>query len=226
MKKLVCGALMLVALSANAQKFSGGLNLQLTFPEGEYKIVNGTTGVGGRLDFHYKPFKQVPVSVGIDLAAAVVGSNAQSFYTTFYGFYDEYRVNASNNIFSLMFDVRIDPVKDKALLRPFVDVKVGWNDFFSTVTVDRVTYNSSSGASNSNSSKARWSMAYGGSAGVDIRLTKKGNIYLEFKTTYLEGAKSKYLVDPIFNNNGSVSFTEKESETNMLIPQLGVRLNF
>jgi hypothetical protein len=226
MKITIALCLLLVFQQLTAQRFSGGINFQLSFPQGQYKQVDNSTGVGGRIDFHFKPSVTVPVAVGADIGFLLVGSRTERFggYNSF-GFYDEYEVNATSNVISLMLDVRIDPVKAGALVRPYADVKFGWNDFFSTVTVDRVDYYGS-GPVNSNSSDARWANAYGGSAGVAIRLDKKASAYLDVKTTYLIGAKTKYLSNPTINNNASVSFTEKESETNMLLPQVGVRLNF
>jgi hypothetical protein len=210
-----------------AQKLSGGINLQLSFPQGQYKAVDNSTGIGARIDFHFKPSPTVPLSIGADIGFLLVGSRRETFsgYSGL-GFYEEYQVNATSNVVSLMLDVRIDPTKQGALVRPYADLKFGWNDFYSSVTVERVDNYYGNAPVNSNSSKARWANAYGGSAGIAIRLDKKASVYLDLKTTYLQGAKTKYLTDPTINNNGTVSFTEKESETSMLIPQVGVRLNF
>lgn len=226
MRLIIIAACLLSSLVVRAQKFSGGATLQVIAPQGEFKEVNNRTGIGGRINFHFRPATDFPVSIGADLGYAVIGSRTESFYTSAFGFYDEYRVTASNNIFSLLFSLRIDPMKPGALIRPYAEGLAGWNDFFSTVNVERITFNSGSGAANTNSSKARWSLAYGGSAGFGIRLDKRAKTFLDIKATYLTGRKTKYLTDPVISPNATVSFTEKESKTNMVIPQAGVRFVF
>ena len=217
--------MMFTALRVAAQKFSGTLNFQLGFPQGEYKVVNGKTGVGMRFNLLYKPSLQAPVSMGLELGLMTIGNRTSRFSSSVYGFYDEYVLNATNNVFSALLNVRISPLKPGSAIMPFADASFGWNDFFSTVTVSRDTYYNDNG-SQSNSSKARWANTYGAGAGLDIRLNKRGTLYLELKTSYLVGNKTKYLTDPTIYNDGSITFAEKQSETDLLIPQAGIHFNF
>lgn len=206
-----------------AQKFSASLDLQMSLPEGEYKTANPDAGFGGRGNFFYRPDARLPFKVGIEPGLQVKGSVSQYFSGYINGFYDEYKVNASNNIFSLFFLVRFQQEK-RGKIKPFLDALAGWNVFFSTVSIERLTYFSAYNSSYSNSSKARWAFAYGAAAGVDIPLNRRDDIGLELKCAYLIGSTTTYLTDPQIDNTGQVFFSGKNSATDMLIPQVGVRI--
>ncbi len=226
MKKFLVVVFCLILNNGNTQKLGGAINFQLAFPQGEYKEVNGKTGIGGRFNLLFKPVPHAPIYTGLEVGLKVLGSTTEIFRTTQFGFYDQYRVSATNNAFSIFLNLRVDPLKENALFRPFIDGMMGWNDFYSTITVERETLNGYDDVENNNSSKGRWAMAYGGSGGVNIRLDKKASAYLELKTSYLLGNNTKYLTNPRINNDGSATFIEKESETNMIIPQVGLRFGF
>lgn len=91
--------------------------------------------------------------------------------------------------------------------------------------IERQTYYSSYNDNYSKSTKAHWAFSFGPAAGLDIPLNKYGDLGLELKVAYLFGGHTKYLTDPNIDNNANVSFQEKESRTDMLIPQVGIRIN-
>ncbi len=206
-----------------AQKFTISLDAQLAVPEGDYKEVNSDAGFGLRANFLYKPGKVAPVKFGLELGIQEKGRATEYFSGYVFGFYDEFKVSATSNIFSLMFLTRLQSSKF-GKVKPFLDVTAGWNVFFSTVTVDRITYYSDYNPSYSNSTKAHWAFAYGAAGGIDIPLNKRDDLGLELKVAYLFGANSDYLTDPYIGSNGNVSFKENNSRTNMLIPQAGIRI--
>ncbi len=205
------------------QKFSTSIVAQLALPEGDYKDVNSDAGFGLRANFLYKPSKVAPVKFGIELGIQEKGRVSEYFSGYVYGFYDQFKVTATSNIFSLMFLSRFQSSKP-GKVKPFLDVTAGWNVFFSTVTVDRLTYYSDYNPSYSNSSKAHWAFAYGAAGGIDIPLNKRDDLGLELKVAYLIGSNSSYLTDPYIDGNANVSFRENNSRTNMLIPQAGIRI--
>lgn len=206
-----------------AQKFSTSINAQLAISNGDYKSASPDAGYGLRANFLYKPSSIAPLKFGIELGIQEKGRATQYFSGYTYGYYDDFKVSATNNIFSLMFLSRLQTPKI-GKIKPFIDFSVGWNVFFSTVSVERLTYYSPYSDSYSNSSKARWALTYGATGGLDIPLNKRDDIGLELKVAYLIGSNSRYLTDPYIDNNGTASFVEKESRTDMLIPQAGVRI--
>ena len=211
-------------LSSFSQKFSASLDVQMSVPQGEYKTANPDAGIGGRGNFFYRPQKNIPVKIGLELGMQVKGSTHQYFSGYINGFYDEFKVTASNNIFSLMFVTRLQPEKE-GKIKPFLDAIAGWNVFYSTVNIERLTFYSAYNSSYSNSSKAKWAFTYGGAAGIDIPLNKRDDIGLELKCAYLFGSDTEYLTNPSIKSDGQVFFDPKQSTTDMLIPQIGVRIS-
>ena len=211
------------SLPGMAQKFSTSIDGQVSLPQGDYKDVNSDAGFGLRANFLYRPLVDIPLKFGVELGLQERGSASQYFSGYIGGFYDEFKVTASNNIFSLLFVTRFKPEKF-GKITPFLDLTAGWNVFFSTVNVERLTYFSSYNDGYSQNSKSRWALAYGGAAGVDIPLSKSDDIGLELKVAYLLGNNTRYLTNPYINGNAEVSFQENTSNTDMLIPQAGIRI--
>lgn len=226
MKYIVVACLCLFAgVSASAQKFTSSVDLQLAVPQGEYKEANKESGLGARLNFLYRPSPVVPIKIGIEAGMQVKGSTSQYFAGYVFGFYEEYKLTASNNIASLNFIARLQPLNPNKI-KPFVDAIAGWNIFFSTVSTESLSYYSSADQSYSKSSKAKWAFNYGAAAGLDIPLSRRDDLGLELKVAYLFGSNSDYYTDPRIDDSGEVFFTSQNSLTNMLIPQVGLRWNF
>ena len=213
-----------ISSSSFSQKFSTSIDLQMSLAAGEYKTVNPDAGFGARANILYRPNKDIPVKIGLELGLQVKGSTSQYFSGYINGFYDDFKVSASNNIFSLQFVTRLQPEKH-GKIKPFLDAIAGWNVFYSTATIERLTFFSNYNTSYSNSSKAKWAFSYGGAAGVDIPLNKRDDIGLELKCAYVLGSNTDYLTDPRIDENAHVFFTEKNSTTDMIIPQIGVRIS-
>ncbi|MEP6596770.1 MAG: hypothetical protein ABJA71_12530 [Ginsengibacter sp.] len=206
------------------QKFSISLDAQLAVPQGDYKDASSDAGYGLRTNVLYKPAKASPLKLGLELGMQEKGRATQYFSGNINGYYDDFKVSATSNIFSLMLLTRFQPGKFTKV-KPFVDVTAGWNVFFSTVTVERLTYFSDYNDSYSNSTKAHWAFSYGVAGGIDIPRSKRDDLGLELKVAYIIGASTQYLTDPYIGGDGRVSFIEKTSRTNMLIPQAGLRIN-
>ena len=210
--------------SSSAQKFSTSIDAQLALPQGDYKDVNADAGYGLRANILYKPSYTAPVKLGLELGILEKARASQYFSGYVSGYYDDFKVSATSNIFSLMFLVRFQSSQPHKL-KPFIDVTGGWNVFFSTVSVEDLSYyNSGYDPSYSNSSKARWALSYGGAGGIDISLNRRDDIGLELKVAYIIGSYANYLTDPYIDSNGNVSFQNNNSRTDMLIPQAGVRI--
>jgi hypothetical protein len=217
--------LLIFSTGSFAQKFSASADLQLAIPQSDYKLVNPNIGYGLRANFLYKPGKDIPIKFGIELGMQEKERVNQYFRGNIGGFTDEFKVSASSNIFSLMVVTRFEPVQIRKV-KPFIDLSAGWNVFYSTVEVQRLTYFSDYNDSYANSTKAHWALTYGATGGVDIPLNKKGDIGLELKLSYFIGNHSKYLTNPYIDEHAEVSFMTENSRTNMLIPQAGVRFSF
>jgi hypothetical protein len=209
-----------------AQKFSTSIDAQLSIPQSDYKEVNPDAGYGLRANLLFKPSYITPVRFGIELGMQEKARATEYFSGYVLGYYDDFKVSATSNIFSLMFVTRIQSSAPHKL-KPFIDVTAGWNVFFSTVSVEDLSYYSGYNGyspSYSKSSKAKWAFTYGAAGGIDIPLNRRDGIGLELKVAYHVGSYSEYLTDPYIDGNGNVSFQQNSSRTNMLIPQAGVRI--
>ncbi len=124
---------------------------------------------------------------------------------------------------SLAFKARADlvPVDKHVLI--FIDATIGTNLFFSSVDAERETFFGGTQYSGGSSSKGYWAFVFGPGLGIEIPLDKGKEVALVLKGSYLFGSNTKYLTDPYFNNNGEVYFTQKESKTNMIMAEAGVR---
>ena len=58
-----------------------------------------------------------------------------------------------------------------------------------------------------------------------IPLDKRRDVMLLLKGSYLFGSNTKYLTDPYVDNNGNIYFTERESKTDMVIAEAGLRFS-
>jgi len=103
----------------------------VALPRGKYNCVNGKTGVGGRFNFLYRHSPTIPVSLGLELGNQIAGSRSERFSSSVFGFYDEYLLTASNNVFSALLNVRLSPLPQGAAIIPFVDGSKGDRTTFS-----------------------------------------------------------------------------------------------
>jgi hypothetical protein len=219
-------ALVLISFSSFSQvRVSGYTNFSPAFPIGEYKDMNNRTGWGGRFGILVQPNKKVPVKLGIELGYVTQGFKTQYFNSINFSQFSDYRARARLNVFSALFNLRVQSSTGKQRIRPFMEGLIGWNNFYGTTilqernpaedydwdTVDR------------ESTKGYWSLTYGGSAGFDICLDKEKIIWLECKVSYLKGNNTMYYTNPSVDANGYSKFTLAKSETDMLIPQIGIK---
>lgn len=213
--------LTLFVIPAFSQRTITSLSLQIGLPQDEYQDTYNATGIGFRWNVMHRP-KDSPLSVGGELGFLINGRDARTFDIFYLGFYDRYRITATNNILSIGFKVRADLVSNESPMQIFVDATVGTNLFFSSVDVARETYYGQNETTAGRSSKGHWAFVWGPGLGVEIPFKSKETA-LVVKGSYLFGSRAKYLTDPYIDNDAEVYFTERESETTMLVMELGLR---
>lgn len=212
--------------SANAQRTTASVHLQLTFPQGEYKANFPKTGVGARFNILRRLKEDGAISVGGEFGYLVTGSDAQLFDLYYGGYYDTYKVSASNNVLSLAFKARADLLPQERPMQVFVETTVGTNLFFSSVSIERQSYfGNNSQYVDGDNSKGYWAFIWGPGLGIEIPIDKRRQAAISIKGSYLFGANTTYLTDPYVSNNGEVFFTQHESKTDMILAELGIRLS-
>jgi hypothetical protein len=213
-----------LAGDVNGQRTATTISFQLSFPQGEHKSVFPVTGYGLRWNIMHKPGVNSPLSIGGELGFLVTGNTSRIFDIFYLGFYDRYRVTATNNVLSLAFKARADLLPPEQKVQLFVDGSVGTNLFFSSVDITRETFFGESIYGAGNSTKGYWSFIFGPGVGVEIPLDKRKEVALVLKGTYFFGSNTKYLTDPYIDNDGNVFFTQHESKTDMIMAEAGIRL--
>ena len=118
-------------------------------------------------------------------------------------------------------------------IQPYADALVGFKYFFTETSVDGVDFGDDDViASSTNLDDAAFSYGFG--AGIDIEvfngmLSEKspGQVYINLGARYLYGAQAEYLEKgAIQREGGRVILDPVRSQTNMLLPQLGVTFRF
>src|SRR5687768_1321854 len=209
---------------AYGQKAIGTIAMQLSFPQQEYKETYPVTGAGLRFNVLFRPSPDVPISIGGELGFLVTSNDSKYFDLYYLGFFDRYRISASNNIATLAFVTRADLIPHDKPIQLFVDGTIGTNLFFSTVDIERETFFGNSQYQGGRSTKGRWAFIWGPGMGVEIPIGKRKEMAISLKSSYLFGTNTKYLTDPYIDNSGTVYFTERESKTDMIITTAGLRL--
>lgn len=138
-------------------------------------------------------------------------------------------VRTTNNIFMLHGFARVQ--QQEGSVRPYVEGLYGFKYLFTRTSIKDGWYNETIAAATNLSDLAG---SWGVGTGVDIRLwegQRRGGAYdisLNLSAKYLWGAKAEYLKKGsiISNPDGSISYLVLRSTTDMLQPQIGVRIRF
>ena|ERR1017187_4667701 len=122
-----------------AQKFSTSIDAQLSIPECDYKEVNQDAGYGLRLNLLFQQSYVTPAKFGIEFGIQEKGPVTQYLSGYLGDFYNDFKISEANNIFSLMFLTRFQS-SNPHWLNPFPVVTAGWNVFFSTTSIEQLTF--------------------------------------------------------------------------------------
>jgi hypothetical protein len=200
-------------------KHMASLSLVAAVPQGLFRDLNNHIGLGLRGNVT-TAIRRFPIQIGFDGGYITQQTARREFKNGNATFQDRYKVKANSNVVSLGFTARFDPFAHQRHwpVQPFIDATVGTNAFFSTV--ETAYYDNGEWNSKDTHTKPRWAYMYGGSVGVGIPVGKLMRI--EVKGSYYFGDRTKYKTDPVIDALGTVEFTEKKSETTMLIPQIGL----
>ncbi len=215
--------LILASRGAYSQKTITTISLQLSFPQQEYKETYPVTGVGLRWNVMHRPNLESPISIGGELGFLVTSSDSRVFDIYYLGLFDRYRVSASNNIFSMAFKARADLVDAEKPVQVFLDATAGTNLFFSNVDVQRETFFGNTQYAGGRSTRGYWAFIWGPGLGLEFPVGERKQVAISLKGSYLFGSNTKYLTDPVIDNDGTVYFTRHESKTDMLVMEAGVR---
>jgi len=225
MKKLILLFMIISGFSVYGQKGNVYMNFNLMFPSGQFKEVNDNVGYGGRIGVGLRVNKAVPIQLGVEIGYNSLQRNTQPASGSVWGFYNSYRVVAGSNNINTLLVLKLQ-TNQKLAVKPFIEGIFGGNHFYGTAAFEGYNWSNGWERIQQQSTKGRWALTYGGAVGLDIALDKRRETYLLIRTSYTIGQQTTYYTDPTIDGFGQVSFYEKESQTNMVMPQIGIRIPF
>lgn len=220
---------------AEAQEVGLEGNLQLIYPQGEYKENVDRLGFGLNFNGYYSK-EGTPFGMGFDINFMNFGVDSREEPIS--SNIPDVRVVVDNsyNLFQFLLTGKLHPVD--GVIRPYAEGVVGLNYLFTSTSITERN-NSSSDPIASDTNFKDFAFAYGGGAGFKIRVydhsgrppkfnedgsetmnSKAG--YINFGVKYVFGSEAEYLKEgSIQINNGTVNYDTSRSRTDMMVIQLG-----
>lgn len=227
--------LLFIVLSASSLfAQSGGLNVSVGIPTGEFNHQVDRAAIGGNLEiFFINPREHFPFTFGIDIGYYNYGyqSDEGRFYNGPY-YYDA-DVSRTNNIVRANAIFRVQPHEYSSLM-PYLDMFIGPAYLYTKTSInDRFDGSELAG----NVDKSSWIWNYGIGAGLLIQITGKNattgtaldNLYLDLKVRYNMSTEGEYLtessikVDPA---NGDLYFTPAKTKVEFISISAGLHVTF
>lgn len=207
--------------------FSVNGNFQAGIPLDAFRDQLDKTGLGGGVLLLGNLGKS-PISAGLELSVMSYDSETAEYTVRVGGFFKDYELTTSSNIFLGHAVVRIQPF-GTGLVTPYLDGMVGFKNLFTTSTLTDLDFgeNTDTGIDESD-----WAFSYGGAFGLQIHFNRSHTWALDLRCAYLPGNNASYLVrspDPIggFDYDDPLeAFEKKNSPTYLLMPQIGVTFKF
>lgn len=215
-------------LSAQREIGTLGLNFQVGLPQGAFQEAYDEVGFGGSMDLYFRIRQDMPLYAGINLSMMGFEQLRRDFTVLLPGgFYGDYRLRASSNLFSGYGGLRIMPGSG-GWLQPYAEGLIGFKNFYISKRLEaRQDFFDNSWQEIDRETDGDWTLGYGGSAGLLFFFGQSG-IALDLKCSYLAGKEVTFfkLQDDIdedaFVEDPFSAFDPVKATTNMLIPQIGV----
>ncbi len=209
---------------------SGGINLLLGFPQGEFKDNVKRTGIGVGIEGLYWVSQDAPFGIGLNLSYMNYGSETRRAPFSYTIPDVTVDVERTNNIAN--FNILFRLTTKNTLLKPYIDLLFGGAYLF-TETKIVSTRNSEEVTTDTNFDDFAWSYGVGGGLMYKVyeEMEKGTKIYIDFKVRYMFGSEAQYLKEGSVNinynvNPPKVTYYYSESKTDLLNTQLGVQVYF
>ncbi len=207
--------------------FSVNGNFQVGIPLDAFRDQLDEIGLGGGVLLMGNLGKS-PISAGLELSLMSYDSETADYTVRVGGFFKDYELTTSSNIFLGHAVVRIQPF-GTGFVTPYLDGMVGFKNLFTSSSLTDLDF---SETVESDINESDWAFSYGGAVGLQIHFNRSHTWSLDLRCAYLPGNNASYLVrspDPIggFDYDDPLdAFEKKHSPTYLLMPQLGVTFKF
>lgn len=220
-------------LADKTPMFSLGIEFDLGIPLNTFnENVDGIAfGFGGSFLVRTNPKSSVPVLAGISGRYNNYDRESQNQLIIVDGGTVDGRIITRNSIFMGHGILRILPPVNFPI-QPYFDGLFGIKNLFTKTSLEESLEFGESEVIESYIEQGDWALSYGGALGAQILITGQDNFYMLFdlRCAYLRGDAADYLVridDPNIQIVDTIdAFEEKNSSTDMLIPQIGFSFVF
>ncbi len=206
----------------------GGLSFSVGVPTGEFGDQLESVGFGGHI-FGAIGLPGSPLLFGADVGFLIYGRERRNepFSTTI----PDVRVDVvtDNNLVSGHFFVRLQPELEG--IRPYADVLIGFKHLFTQTRIQNEGFEDIEIARSTNFNDT--ALSYGVGGGVQFQVYSGGRekgpsaAYIDLGVKYLIGSRAGYLKEgSIRREDGNVTFDVTNSDTSMLVAQIGVAIRF
>ncbi len=223
---IVSGAALGLVRSSDAQvRPQGTLDFILGIPQGEFSEYVDNVGFGVNA-FGGIGIGRSPIVIGAEAGFLVYGyeNRNEPFSSTIPDV--TVRVQTSNNIFLGHFLLRLQPQVGR--VQPYLDGLFGFKYLFTQTSIENERGGESIAASTNFDDFA---LSYGAGGGLKIQLydgpigkeQKWARMSMNLGIRYLFGGEAEYLQKgSIRRANGDVTYDVDRSQTDLLMPQLGI----
>ena len=217
-----------------APMFSLGIEFNLGIPLNDFNenLDLLTWGGSGSFLVRINRSSEVPVLVGLSGGALFYDAEVQEQLIFIDGYTLNGRSTTRNGIFMMHGLVRVLPPVDYSF-QPYIDGMFGFKNFYARTTLEELTPpDNEEPLEDSFIEQGDWTYSFGGAVGLQYLIGTESGIYilLDARCLYLMGGAANYLVrnpDPNIQIIDTIdAFEEKNSTTDMLIPQIGVSFVF
>jgi len=213
--------------------FSFGLEFNVGIPVGGFRqnLNRLSFGGGGYFLVRTNPSSSVPVLAGLSGGISIYDSQSQDQVILIDGFSVDARLTTRNSIFMGHGMLRILPPVDLPF-QPFIDGMFGVKNLYTRTTLEERIAFEANETLETYIEQGDWAISYGGAVGVQFLVGGDEGVYflIEARCSYLGGDAADYLVrieDPNVQIVDTIdAFEEKNSATDMIIPQIGISFVF
>ncbi len=218
-----------IVVDASSQiSADGGISFNVGVPMGEFGDQLESTGFGGNI-YGAISMAGSPLKVGLDVGYLLYGRERRNepFSTTI----PDVRVDVitDNNMVNGHLFLRLQP--DVPGIRPYADALIGFKHLFTETRIKNEGFDDLDIARSTNFDDTALSYGFGGGIQFKVFTAKTdegpGAVYIDLGAKYLIGSRAGYLKEgSIRREAGSVTFDVTNSDTTILIAQMGVTFSF
>jgi hypothetical protein len=229
--------LLLFLLKTEAQTNRASLTFQMSLPQGDYKKAYPKTGTGFIFGVVHHLQANPFIGIGGEMGLLQVSNDNTTYAGYYHNHYNYYYISATNYIFTVAAQLRIDLSAPHKSVKYFIDFSVGTNIFFTYSAIshdggvdiiqvitegDIIPPLPKNLKIDSSSSHSYWALRTGAGIGTEIPVGKNKKLSLLLKCSYLYGSNAQYYTHPDAQNL-QISLRPDESGTSVFLAEAVIR---